>query len=263
MGAEAGKLQPFHKTWLVDIEYDRVDLVKEGANSQAFIKLVKSKGGQPMKFEEIIAKLKPEHAQVIQDVIKSKEGELEDVKKQLKEAQEEIEKLKTQVTPQAGEPSEEDILKSVKDPAVRKLLETQIAKARAAEEIAKKLKEEQEEREAIAKAKEVPNLGAEEQTIASVYKRLKAVDPQLCEDVFGIFKAASALIAESGAFGEIGKSAGNADNTATTEDAAWAKIEQVAQEIAKSKGITVAAAVAEAIRQRPELYDEYLRAQRG
>ena len=258
----ASKLQPFHKTWLVDIEYDRVDLVKEGANSQAFIKLVKSKGGQPMNFEEIVAKLKPEHAQVIQAVVKAKEDELEDVKKQLKEAQEEIEKLKAQVNPPQGQ-SEEEILKSVKDPAIRQLLETQIAKARAAEEIAKKLKEEQEEHEAVEKAKEVPNIGAEEQTIASVYKRLKAVDPQLCEDVFGIFKAASALIAESGAFGEVGKSAATTDSVATNEDAAWAKIEQKADEIAKAKNITKAAAVAEAIRQHPELYEEYLRAQRG
>lgn len=256
-------LMPWHQNWLFDIEYDRVDLVKEGANSQAFIKLVKSKGGQTMKLEEILAKMKPEHAQVVQDVLKSKDEALEDVQNKLKETQEEVEKLKSQVNvPQDGQ-SEEEILKSVKDPAVRKLLETQIAKAKAAEEVAKKLKEEQEEKEAVAKAKEVPNLGAEEQTIASVYKKLKQADPTLCEEVFGIFKAASALISESGAFTEIGKSAGSVTVGTTTEEAAWGKIEKAAEAIAKERGIAKSAAIAQVIKENPELYDEYLRAQRG
>lgn len=57
------------KTFLVDLSLDRVDLVKEGANSKAHIKLLKRKELQTMNFEEIMKTLKPEHAAVITKAI--------------------------------------------------------------------------------------------------------------------------------------------------------------------------------------------------
>ena len=53
-------IMPWHLTQLLNPDYSRVDLVKEGANSRANIKLFKSKGGSQMKFADVIAKLKPE-----------------------------------------------------------------------------------------------------------------------------------------------------------------------------------------------------------
>ena len=255
------EIMPWHKTQLINPEYTRVDLVKEGANSKAHIKLFKSKGGTEMTLEEILKSLKPEHSAVVQKALDDAKKKADDAEAAKKAAEEEIEKSKK---PAPGT-SEEEILKSVKDPAVKALLETQIAKAKAAETVAKQLKEEQETVEAIAKAKEVPNIGAEEATIADVYKKLKTADAELCDNVFGIFKAASALIAEGGALSEVGKSAGEATDTAgtTSEDAAWDKIEKKAEEIAKSQGIKQSAAISEVIKQHPDLYREYLNAQQG
>lgn len=256
------KLMPWHQTQLIDPTYTRVDLVKEGANSRAHIKLFKAKGGNQMTLEEILKSLKPEHASVVQKALDDAQKAAEEAEIAKKAAEEEIAKLKNQPNP--GD-SPEEILKSVKDPAVKALLETQIAKTKAAEEAARIMKEKQVEAEAIAKAKEVPNIGAEEQTLVDIYKKLKDVDEKLCEDVFGIFKAASALAGESGAFKEIGKSInGTVVENSTSEEAAWAAIEKAADEIiAKDKSIAKSAAISKAIRENPDLYKAYLNAQRG
>lgn len=257
-------LMPWHKNWLVNIEYNRVDFVKEGANSPAFIKLFKSKGGNTMDLEEILKSMKPEHAEVIRKALaQSKTDADEAVAKAKADAETEIAKAKAELTPPpAPGASEEEILKTVKDPAVRALLETSIAKTKAAEAVAKKLKDEQDEKDAIAKAKEVPNLGAEEATMTSVYKKLKSADPALCDEVFGIFKSASALISTGAVFTEIGKGAGNHE-TAASEDAAWSKIEAAADAIAKSTNVSKSAAITQAIEENPRLYADYLKAQQG
>lgn len=259
-------LMPWHKSWLVDIEYDRVDLVKEGANSKAHIRLIKSKkGGDEMKFEEIIAKLKPEHAEVIQNVIKEKEESFAELQKQLEEATAEIEKLKEGAAAQNESASDnpEEILKSVKDPAIRSLLETQIAKAKAAEAEVRKVREAQLQAEAIAKAKDVEGLGTETDKLVEVYKKLTDTNESLRDEVFGILKAASEVVKQSKAFDEFGASGAGSETVVTTEQEAWNLIEKAADEIAKSKNITKSKAISEAIAQNPELYDQYLKAQRG
>ena len=50
---------------LTNLVVDRVDLVDEGANSAAFIELYKRKE-KDMNFSEILSKLKPEHAEIVQ-----------------------------------------------------------------------------------------------------------------------------------------------------------------------------------------------------
>lgn len=68
-------------TELKRLKIDRVDLVPEGANSAAFVTLYKGKEMKSMDANEILDKLKPEHA----DVIKSAFAELEKQKKQAEE----------------------------------------------------------------------------------------------------------------------------------------------------------------------------------
>jgi len=249
---------PWHKNWLVNIEYDRVDLVKEGANSPAFIKLIKSRGGSSMTLEEILKAMKPEHAAIVTKALEDKDAALQSA------IEEAVAKAKGEMAaaqPPAPGTSEEDILKSVKDPAVKALLETQIAKAKAAEAELKKARDMQEQAEAVSKAKEVPNIGAEEAKLAEIYKKLKATDAQLCEDVFGILKSASALISEGGAFTEIGKSAPAGGSGSADESTAWAQIEKAADAIAKERNISKAASISAAIKENPELYEQYLRTQ--
>jgi hypothetical protein len=254
------EIMPWHKTKLIDPTYTRVDLVKEGANSQAHIKLFKSKGGQEdMKLEEILAKMKPEHSAIVKEAIDTANEEATKAKNDLEEMKDTVEKNKK---PEAGT-SPEEILKSVKDPAVRALLEQNIAKTAAAESVAKALKEEQDTAEAIAKAKEVPNIGAEEAKMADIYKKIKGHDSELATEVFGIMKAASALIAEGGVMTEIGKAAGSADNTLGSEGDAWSKIETMASEIAKSSNVSQATAITQVIKENSGLYNDYIKAQQG
>src|SRR5690606_31951851 len=91
---------------LMDLVVDRVDLVDEGANSAAFIKLYKRKEMETgMDFNEIISKLKPEHAEVIQEEIAKAKAEvpeeiateLSDTKEALEKSKAELEKIKEEV----------------------------------------------------------------------------------------------------------------------------------------------------------------------
>lgn len=256
-------LMPWHKTWLKDVTYTRVDLVKEGANSMAHIMLAKNRGGKTMTLEEILKGLKPEFAEIVRKALSDKD---EAIAKAVADAEQAVAKAKTAET---SNQSDEEVLKSIQDPAVRRLMETQIAKTRMAEEAVLKAREAQEESEAIAKAKEVPNLGADEAKMAEVYKKLNRVDSALCSDVFGIFKAASTLITDGGSdvFKTVGTSAGAAAGSAAsvsgTADEIWGMIEKAADAITKSSDMTRASAIKKACRDNPELYKAYLDAQRS
>ncbi|MNB73988.1 hypothetical protein D3C76_169770 [compost metagenome] len=262
-------LMPWHKTWMTDIDYDRVDLVKEGANSQAFIKIIKQRGGTTMNLEDILKSLKPEHAAVVTAAIeKAKKDEemktaeaekkAKDAEEKAKASEEEVAKLKGDKTPAAGA-SEEEILKSIKDPGVKALLEMQMARTKAAEEEVRKNREVAAQQEAIAKAKEVPNLGAEETQLAEIYKKLKSVDETLATDVFGILKSANELLKDGTQMTPVGKSTpATAYATDRDTDAAWGKIEAAADEIAKSRNISSAQAVSAIMKERPDLYEAYM-----
>lgn len=262
------QLMPWHLNYMDNIDYDRVDLVKEGANSKAHIKIIKQRGGITMDLDKILAALQPEHRSVIEKALKDKEdaatAEADKAKKAEEDAaaaKDEVEKLKSQAPLPTGQ-SEEDIVKSIKDPAVRALMESQIAKTKVAEEQVRKARETALEGEAIAKAKEVPGIGAEEAVLAGVYKKLKAVDEQLCTDVFGIFKAASNLVTEgSGAFTETG-SVARTTGVSKSSDAIWAEIETIGKSIkGDNKAMTLTTAVSKALEQNPQLYAQYVAAQ--
>lgn len=263
------ELMPWHQHWLVDLDYDRIDLVKEGANSQAYISLFKSKGGKTtMDLEAILKAMKPEDADVIRKAMEKKDSETAEAKQLAKLAQDEateakgdVAKMKESMPPAPGT-SEEEILKSVKDPAVKALLEASIAKSKAAEAKTLSLLNEQNEKEAITKAKELPKVGADEAKIAEVYKKLKIADPALCEDVFGIFKAANALVTDGAVFKERGKGSGNGSGEGSADvNTAWGRIDAAAEVIAKGSNVTKAVAITKAIEANPALYEAYVRAQ--
>ena len=242
---------------LVDLVVDRVDLVDEGANSAAFIKLYKRKEMETgMDFNEIISKLKPEHAEVIQaelakakaEVPKEIAKELSDTKVELEAVKAELEKFKEEVK-KSKEPAQEEnfeeILKSL-DPAVQKAFKTLQAQKEAAEQVAKQLKEQKEEEEAIAKAKALKALPVEEDKLVQVVKGIS-------DDVYEILKSAAKVLEESEIFKEIGK---GKDGVNSTD--AWTRIEKKAEEIAKRDNITKEKAISVVINENPELYKEYL-----
>lgn len=242
---------------LMDLVVDRVDLVDEGANSAAFIKLYKRKEMETgMDFNEIISKLKPEHAEIIQaELAKAKTEvpeeiakELSDTKEALEKSKAELEKFKEEVK-KSKEPAQEEnfeeVLKSL-DPAVQKAFRSLQSQKEAAEQIAKQLKEQKEEEEAIAKAKSLKALPVEEEKLIQVVKGIS-------DDVYEILKSAAKVLEESDIFEEVGKGKGDAG----TIDA-WSKIEKKAGEVAKRDGITVEKAIGVVINENPELYKEYL-----
>lgn len=252
---------------MVDLDVSRVDLVKEGADDNAFIKYYKSKEGGTNMFKTILAKLKPEDKQAIEDeiakqVAKAKEEALaskEDEEGKPEEgtgAEEKKEKKPVEKAKEQEQDDLEEVLKSL-DPRVKAMFDAVNAKATAAEAVAKSLVEKELEAEAVAKAKEVMGTGASQDQLVKIYKSLKELDPELCTEVFGIFKsAANVKGAGEGIFETVAKTKGTVEDT--SGGSAWDKIMTEATEIAKSKGITEAAAVSEVVKQKPDLYREYL-----
>lgn len=62
---------------------NRVDFVDEGANSAAFIELCKRKENNSMTFEELLAKLKPEHAEIVSTELNKHKKTADDTAAQL------------------------------------------------------------------------------------------------------------------------------------------------------------------------------------
>jgi hypothetical protein len=242
---------------LIDLVVDRVDLVDEGANSAAFIKLYKRKEMETgMDFNEIISKLKPEHAEVIQaELAKAKAEVPEEIAKELSDTKVELETLKAELekfkeeAKKSKEPAQEEnfeeVLKNL-DPAVQKVFKSLQAQKEAAEQIAKQLQEQKEEEEAIAKARALKALPVEEEKLVQVVKGVS-------DDVYEILKSAAKVLEESEIFEEIGKGKGGASSTD-----AWSRIEKKADEIAKRDSITKEKAISVVINENPELYKEYL-----
>lgn len=280
-------------TLLEDLIIDRVDLCDEGANSEAFIELFKRKEQSSMDVKEVLSKMKPEHAKIIQDAIDAsaaslKEAqdsvasvtkerddaktELESTQKTLAETQKALEDMQ-----EAHKPHPEDCTcpecmakreAAAKDSsgsgnASFDQTETFKSMPREAQEYLNTLKTQKEAAEnELRKSKEA---AAEAEAIAKA-DSLKAI-PVEKEKLVGILKTANPELIElltvintaieGTVLGEVGKSAQQSTGSADANDA-WAKIDAKADEIAKSKSITKAKAVSEVIKDNPELYREYL-----
>lgn len=258
---------------MIDLTVDRVDLVDEGANSAAHICLFKSKGGKnSMTYEEILAKMKPEHREVVEaeldkakcevpEEAQKKIEQADELQKQLDEANEKLENTEDElnkakeeleaqeVAKSKGEPEFEDVLKGL-DPSVQEVFKSMQAAKEAAEAEVAKAKEAKQHEEAVAKAKELKGLPTEEEKLVEAIK--KGIEPE----VLAILKAASTALEESGLFKSQGSDA-KEDKEATGDDA-WAVIETKAEAVAKSKGMSMAKAIDTVLKENPDLYNRYI-----
>jgi len=257
---------------LEDLVITRVDLVDEGANSAAFIELYKRKErSDKMELKDIIAKMNPEHAAVVQaeidnlssEVAKAKESvtaltierdsakeALEKAMGDLKTANEELAKAKAELEALKANnaaSNEEDIIKAMPEEA-RALYIKMKAQKEAAEEAIRKAKEAEAQATAIAKAAELKAIPIEQDKLVGI---LKGASPELLEVLTAINSAI-----ESTVLGEVGKRSPGQASSSSEE--AWAKIEAKAAEIAKAKGISKAKAISQAVEENPDLYKEYL-----
>ncbi len=248
---------------LEDLVVDRVDLVDEGANSAAFIELFKRKEHCKMDVNEILSKMKPEHAKVIQDALdaaaadvkkaneerdeaaneRDKTSEqLEAKEEELKQTKEELDAAKANNNAAAFD--ETETIKSMPQ-EVRDVFEKMRLQKETAEEELRKSKEAEKTAEAISKAKELKAIPYDQDKLVGIIKNAD-------EATLDLLSVVNAAI-EGTVLDEVGKSA-----TGTSGGDAWAKIDAKAEEVAKRDGISKAKATAVVIKENPELYKEYL-----
>ena len=251
---------------LDDLIINRVDLVDEGANSAAFISLYKRKEqSEKMDITEIIEKMNPEHAAVVKaemdrlndEATQSKtdcetaKQEASQAKDDLKTANDDLDNTKSELDKLKQEKSagfdETETLKSMPEAAKEYFVKMK-AQKEAAEEALRKAKESEEDAKAIAKAADLKALPVEQSALVGV---LKGCSPELLEVLTTVAAAMDGTV-----LGEVGK--GKAGQVATDGNAAWAKIEAKASDIAKSKGLSKAKAITQAVEENPDLYKEYL-----
>lgn len=257
---------------LEDLVVDRVDFVDEGCNSASFIELYKRKEQSKMSIEEILSKMVPEHAAVIEEALaKAKEElntateelakaneslaevskECSEAKEQLDKANEDLEETKSELETMkatnnnAAAFDETETFKSMPQ-EVRDMFETMKAQKEAAEAEIRKAKEEAENAEAIAKAKEFKAIPVEQSKLVNIIKGASA-------DLIDMLTVVNAAI-EGTVLDEVGKS-----NPKGTGADAWTKIEAKADELVKADtSISKAKAISQIIKDNPELYKEYL-----
>lgn len=275
---------------LEDLIVDRIDLVDEGANSAAFIEVFKRKEqGNPMELSEILSKMKPEHAAVIQGALDAKDADVSKLRGDVEKANSTISEQASQITTLTEELAkakpkecegkdcktcdkakecdkacggkkeakaasgtsfdEAEVLKSMPE-AIRQEYIKMRQQKEAAEEQVRKAAEEKAHNEAVAKAATLKALPVEQDVLVDI---LKSCDSRVVD----VLTTAAAAI-DGTVLDETGKSVKKPASSASGADAAWSKIETEADKLVASEQVTKQKAIAMVIKQKPDLYREYL-----
>lgn len=279
---------------LEDLVVNRVDLVDEGCNTASFIELYKRKEQTKMDVKEILSKMKPEHAAVIQaaldaaaeDLRKSKEDlatvsterddatqELNKAKEQLSTANEELAKVNSELEKAKaacdtcecdGEANEDGMCKACGKPkkkantgAAFDETETMKSMPQEVRDMFEKMKLQKEAaEEEVRKARDAEKTA---EAIAKA-KELKAI-PYEQDKLVGIIKGASPdlldLLSTVNAAIE-GTVLDEVGKNHSGGSDAWSKIEAKAEEVSKRESVTKQKAISMVIKENPELYKEYL-----
>lgn len=258
-------------TKLTNLVITKVALVDEGSCSAAHIKLYKRKegGNSVMTFEEIMKSLPEDQRKVVEDQMAAAKAEVpagalsaED-KAKLEKAKQDALTENATLKKQINGESDEDILKSANlDPAVKAIIEKNMAKARASELEILKMKEERENTEFVNKAKEVSLIPEADTKVVDLLKSIRGIDGA-AEKVMDILKSANTLIEKGGVFKELG-AGGSAGVSTVASEAAWAAIEKAAQDlVVKGVAVTKEKAMDLVLEQQPKLYSAYVEALRN
>lgn len=227
---------------LVDLSLDAVALCKEGANTRANIILTKGKEKpkMPATYEELMASLKPEQAEVIKKKITDELAVKDTTITTLNTKVSDLEKASKKPA-DPPKPAEEDILKSL-SPEAKELIEKLKGTVDAliterADDLAKTRYE---------KCKALP---AEEKALKDI---LKTASPAVCD----LLEKASEAISKGILEGK-GTDTNNA-GVGVTADTAYAQLEKSAKDImAKNSGMTFEKAFMEASTNDPATYKKY------
>ena len=169
--------------------------------------------------------------------------------------------MKAQLEVKTENKSAEDILKNTDlDPAIRAVLESNIAKTKAAEVAIQKMQEQAEAVEFVTKAKEVAFIPEADTKVVELLKSVKGVDGAV-DRVMDILKSVNVLIEKGNAFKEVGT--GGTGAAGSDADAAWAAIEKAADSLVVKGQVSKEKAIETVMEQQPALYKTYVDALRS
>ena len=278
---------------LEDLVVDRVDLVDEGANSAAFIEIFKRKE-TTMDFSEIISKMKPEHASVVNKHFEDLSRELSETKEELrkanetiatqgdslKKASEDLEKANETIATQNsalevlkasantcscdGEANSDDVCKVCGKPKKKKSVgfdETEVLKSMPenAREAFLKMRQQKETAEELVRKANEEKLESEAVAKAAALKALPVDQATLVSVLKNCDQNVyDILTSVANALDSVVlEEVGKSGKSAVTGDA-WERIEAKAAEVAKRDSITKQKAIGVVIKENPDLYREYL-----
>lgn len=220
-----------------------------------------------MEMEEILEKMKPEHAEVIKAHIAEIEKAKAEAESARDEAQAELEKA-NDVCPKCGKSpcvceDDDDVDKATEGktsfddtetltkglaPELAEYIQTLEKQKAAAEEVAKSAIAREKHLAAVAKAAELKSLPIEESQLVSFIEKSSV-------DTVDMLSAIAKGI-ESTVLAEVGSD--DTGSFAKSANAAWDVLESKAEAIAKERSVSKAKGMSIAIEEHPELYREYL-----
>ncbi|EET60414.1 hypothetical protein BRYFOR_07610 [Marvinbryantia formatexigens DSM 14469] len=261
----AGTTADIRKSFDTPDETDLPMIMKAHENLGMIIEKSRNKKGE---LEEMLkidkAKMTPEERAVYEDIVKKyavdveKEKDPDDIGKvKPQEDPDEVEeegaekkkscaKSATHIKEGQEHGTGEDLYKGL-HPAVRSELEA-----------LKKFREEAETRELMEVAKRYEIIGKKPEELVQTLKSLKAAGGSAYADMIDTLDATVAAVEKSGIFTEFGKSFSGGGQTIVSKSSAEGKIDTIAKSyIEKDPSMTMAAAVAKAWENHPELMADY------
>jgi len=214
------------------------------------------------------AKMPEEVKDMFGDDDKKKKMSYDDMKKKIAELEDELDKAKKKLEKVKDEEADdkkmkksddiEDVIKSAPEAVqaviaeMRKSADEATARAKAAEEVLLKEREDRADAESVVKAKAWGHLPIEAEKIGPALRRLAGIDSDLAKSVEEMLNAVEAQAESANIFAEIGKSATPANGSA------YEQLTSMAKAVAETSGVTFEQAFADAVSKNTDLYSQYL-----
>lgn len=239
---------------ILNMSIEEVSAVDKAATGKKFL-IVKhedaqnndDQGGETvMTFEELLEKVEDE------EVKKGFEAVVEDREETIEDLEKRVEELEKADETDEGDEDEEDINKSELPEEVREQLEKMEDEVNTAKEMAQIEKKKRLEVEFNKRAEKFNKVGEVDKTARILMKASELFDEDTYEDLKTILKSAQARLEEADIDVPEGEDGGG-DATDPVK-----KLEDKAEELAKSNDISKEQAFAKALELNPELYREYI-----
>lgn len=187
------------------------------------------------------------------DDLEKKASKVDELEKRVQDLQTELDTLQKNAgagSDGKGDSDKQAVFKSLPE-EVKKYIQDVEKRAKDAEEIAKKEREERITKEFIAKAAQFKAIAVKPEEFGPVLKSISEYNADVYSKLEAVLKAANEVVEKSKLFESIGKSTSESGSV-------WAQIESKANEIVqKNASMTKEQAVAKILRENPNLYVAY------